>query len=662
MPERHPDSDRSTQDYAVPPGSVERVRDDMCRRWRAGDSVRVEAYLPHHPEMRSQPDALLDLIYQEVVLREERGEAVSQEEYLSRFPDLGPRLRKQFEVHRALEYSGLGGQSARETKDAPGSETQVPAGPVGSDLAETLAAPAQPAAELPDTIGKYRVIEHLGSGGQGDVYRAVHPHLGRDVVLKWARDQLPEDQQRRLLDEGRVLAQVDDPGVVRVHDVEVIAGRPLLVFEYVRGRPLADVLKAGPLPPRPAAALAARVADVLERVHRRGILHRDIKPANLLLDEGGQPRLLDFGLASLARPWGDVNQLPEGSVAGTLQFMAPEQAAGRTEQVGPRTDVFGLGAVLYCLLTGQPPIQGPDMATLWQQAREAQVLPPRQHNPRIPRALERICLKALAFAPEDRFASAGALAGALRGYLRRRAVGLGVAALGLMVLGLGGLLAFTHRPRDPEPSVTPPVAAAPLAGELVVRVSSAEDGGVKQHLRLEDFGAVPVRNGERLSVEARLNQPAHIYLLWVDAEGLVQALYPWNHDSDTLQHDLATPPPALPPCQEVRSPSLTRKSWEMQGKGGLETILLLARRQPLPAEVSLATLVGKLPPTPLRDPGAAVLRRVEADRSEEIPLPGRTRGAGARAVDLGDPLGDLRDRLRPHFELIRGWQFSHQED
>src|SRR5262249_48140872 len=152
---------------------------------------------------------------------------------------------------------------------------------------------------------------------------------------------------------------------------------------------------------------------------RQGILHRDLKPANVLVDAAGRPRLMDFGLASLRHAWGAINP-PEGdAVCGTYPYMAPEQARGEAERVGAPTDGFGLGAIFYQLLTGQPPYRGESAAEVREQARQGRVTPPRQINPRIPRTLERICRKALAADPSQRYASAGAMGRALRGYLRR---------------------------------------------------------------------------------------------------------------------------------------------------------------------------------------------------------------------------------------------------
>jgi serine/threonine-protein kinase len=292
------------------------------------------------------------------------------------------------------------------------------------------------------TIGKYRVIERLGSGAQAVVYRAVHPGLpGRDVVVKWAGQPLPADRQRLFLAEGKVLTQLDDPGLVRVHDMDVHDGRPFVVFEYVAGRTLHDQLKQGRPPFRQAALLIAQLAHVLGRVHQRGVLHRDLTPQSILIDAAGQPRLLDFGLAWMPPPSASEPHWIDRGVSGNPQYMPPEQARGEADRIGPASDVFALGAVLYELLTGQPPYQDPQRAVLWERARRGQVPPPRTVNAGIPKALEAICLKALAADPAGRYANAQQFERALRRYLLRPRLVV-ITALLAAVIGLGALAAF----------------------------------------------------------------------------------------------------------------------------------------------------------------------------------------------------------------------------
>jgi serine/threonine protein kinase len=347
-------------------------------------------------------------------------------------PEIAPELERRIAAVRQMDALAM-----------PGAETVPPAGP----LSEFATRPSdsregEPDGQtllpegFPELIGKYRVIEGLGSGGQGEVYRAVHPTLGRDVVIKVARRGLAAEQQKKLIEEGRILARLDDPGLVKVFDVDLHQGRPFVVLEYVAGRTLADVVRHEALPEKKVVALVAELAGIVDRLHRAGVLHRDLKPSNILIDGAGKLRILDFGLSSLESPWGTINPAAPG-VSGTLPYMPPEQAAGQTEQIGPRSDLFSLGAVLYHLLTGRPPYSADSPQKLWQQALKAEIPTPRRQGRRLNHGLERICLTALAADPEKRYASGSEMQRALLTYARRpllRTIGLCLSCLGLLVV------------------------------------------------------------------------------------------------------------------------------------------------------------------------------------------------------------------------------------
>ncbi|HEV3262881.1 MAG TPA: protein kinase [Gemmataceae bacterium] len=608
------------------------------------DPKQVQAGARDADEADERLFALLDA-YWEALLR---GQAADPEQWLRGRPEAQgevQNLRLLAAMHEARQMLNEDSRLEETTSEQPATVAEWTAGREAS---------TQPLAQ-PQWIGKYRVVERLAGGGQAEVFRAVHPNLpGRDVVIKWAHQHLPPFVQQMLITEGGVLARLDDPGLVRVYDADVHEGRPFVVMEYVAGRTLQQQLNQERPTVRQAAALVAELAHTLAGVHRHGVYHRDLKPANVLIDAAGRLRLADFGLALMEESWGPPDR-PEGFVAGTFQFMAPEQAEGRTNRIGPRTDVFGLGALLYALLTGRSPYQGADRKELQEQARQAKVVPPRQLNRAVPRPLERICLKALAADPERRYASASQLEAALRRYLRRRR---SAAALAGLVL-LGGSALGLHFGLPPHADQTaPPEAPAVLSGDLIVRVWSPGVDG-KRGLPVDDVdrGALPVRNGESVHVEARLNQPGYVYLLWVDGRGAVDTLYPWSRDDD-----LRTPPPYQEPRQVVHSPAQEAKGWPVEGKSGLETVLLLARRTPLPAVVRLARVVDRLPPAPLRDPREVVVRGFDRDQPVDAIEFENHRGAGKEAAEIDDPLLRLMDRLRPHFDVIRAVRFAHRGD
>lgn len=379
--------------------------------------------------------------------------------------------------------------------------------------------------ELPDRIGKYRVVECLGRGGQGAVFRAVHPVLGRDVVIKWASFGVQPEIQQRLAEEGRILAQLEDPGLVRVYDVDSHAGRPFVVFEYIAGQSLADILRRQRLSSRAAARIVAEVARVIDYAHHHGVVHRDLKPANVLIDANGRPRLLDFGLALLARPWSGA-AVCESGVSGTLSYMAPEQANGQAELIGPRTDVFGLGALLYAMLARRPPHMGETSQAVWESARQGNVIPPRRHNPRIPRSLDKLCRQALAADPDQRLASAAQFRRALLAYLRRPwIVAAGIVAVALAI-GIVVAKRFTGqtRPQEFVAEGAPEVRSAEVLKAQAApapekppepppgwKVYQSEKGGYSVWLPgtpTESQTGVATKSGERKMSQAKFNDIA----------------------------------------------------------------------------------------------------------------------------------------------------------
>ena len=269
--------------------------------------------------------------------------------------------------------------------------------------------------EFPASLGRYRITGKLGSGGFGVVYKGYDDDLRREVAIKVPhreRIATPEDAETYLA-EARILASLDHPHIVPVHDLgRVEDGLCFVVAKFIEGTDLAQKLKDTRLSFGESAELAATIADALHHAHKRGLVHRDVKPANILLDTEGRPYLADFGLALKEEDYGKG-----GGIRGTPAYMSPEQASGEGHRVDGRSDVFSLGSVFYELLTGRRPFRGNTPTDIIIQISSDEPRPPRQVADAIPMELERICLKALAKKASERYTTAKDLADDLRHFL-----------------------------------------------------------------------------------------------------------------------------------------------------------------------------------------------------------------------------------------------------
>ncbi len=266
---------------------------------------------------------------------------------------------------------------------------------------------------LPQVPG-YEVEAVLGRGGMGIVFQARHLRLNRPVALKMVLAGAYADQldRARFQREAEAAAGIRHPNIVQVYDVGESNGRPYFTMEFIEGGSLAKRLAGTPQLPQHAAQLLATLAEAVQAAHDKGIVHRDLKPANVLLTDDGTPKISDFGLAR--RLEGEAGITRTGAAVGTPSYMAPEQARGGPDAVGPLADVYALGAILYELLTGRPPFRAATAAETVQQVITQEPAPPSRLNDQVPRDLETICLKCLCKEPGRRYASAAALADDLR--------------------------------------------------------------------------------------------------------------------------------------------------------------------------------------------------------------------------------------------------------
>ena len=278
------------------------------------------------------------------------------------------------------------------------------------------------AAKLLGELGDYELLEEVGRGGQGVVFRARQKSLNRTVALKvislgqWAS----KAHLKRFRLEAEAAARLEHPGIVPIHEVGERDGSCYFSMKFVEGGQLDEVARREPMPIRRAAELIAKVARTVHYAHEHGILHRDIKPGNILLDAKGEPHLTDFGLARLVESESSVTQTLD--VLGTPSYMAPEQAVGNNAAVSSVTDVYGLGAVLYQLLTGQPPFAGGATYETIKLLLDTEPRQPRLLNPKIDRDLSTICLKCLEKDPKCRYSSALALAEDLERWLKHEPI------------------------------------------------------------------------------------------------------------------------------------------------------------------------------------------------------------------------------------------------
>jgi len=334
----------------------------------------------------------------EQLLEELLDSGCTPEEACRTCPELLPQVRAGWQRLRALQAE-VG--------------AMFPQTPASSD--STL--PPLPTADLPRIRG-YEVQEVLGRGGMGVVYKAWHRRLHRPVAVKMllAGAYAQPQELERFLREAETVAGLHHANIVHVHEAGDVDGHPYFTMEFVEGGSLAQKLAVMPQPACQAAALVAGVAEAVHAAHQRGIVHRDLKPGNILLTADGAPKITDFGLAR--RLQGAAGLTQSGAPVGTPSYMAPEQAEGKSRDVGPAADTYALGAILYELLTGRPPFRAETAAATLQQVLAEDPVPPSRLNPRVPRDLETICLKCLHKEPSRRYASAAALAEDLQRYGR----------------------------------------------------------------------------------------------------------------------------------------------------------------------------------------------------------------------------------------------------
>lgn len=401
---------------------------DLDRRLRAGERGVADQLLSTSGQSLND-EAAIELIYTELVTLEELGERPSLETWQQKYPHWSERLARLWKLHEAFEESD---GAAAKNVTLHGHSSQQSTSPSGQS-----AAPSFPEITLGRWLGKYELLEEIDRGGMGIVYRARQQGLNRIVAIKSVRSAAASDNDRaRFRIEAEAAGKLEHPNIVRVYEVGEQDGCDYFSMEFIEGGSLHRRLKETRISPRVAAELVAILADAVQFAHDHGIVHRDLKPGNVLIAGGWPPsanesafrpitaptvKITDFGLAKCFRE-NTKFQTQSGVILGTPSYMSPEQADGRLSAIGPATDIYSLGAILYELLTGQPPFDAATPIETLQAIRTREPVPPDRIEPQIPKDLATICLKCLEKEPQRRYVAARDLADDLRRFLEHRPI------------------------------------------------------------------------------------------------------------------------------------------------------------------------------------------------------------------------------------------------
>ncbi len=537
--------------------------DAACDRfeaaWKAGRSPRLEDYLAN-ASASQQGEVLLALLGIELELLARQRISPHPQTYLDRFPNFASAIHEAF--NHATLIKGTSDTSLSQDSsliDKPGSST------------------AASASSLPRAIGRFEILARLGEGAFGTVYRARDSKLDREVAIKVPRPEALDDgyDLNRFLREAQAAATIHHPNICPVHEIGEADGLPYIVMTFVDGPSLADHLHqhAKPLAEVEAIALIRQLASALEAAHAQGVIHRDLKPANILLKTRRitdntkhqvEPLVTDFGLARRERPDAAL-QTQAGAIIGTPAYMSPEQARGDVTAVGPRSDIYALGVILYEMLTGRRPFTGSTGEVLGSILHVAPV-PPSKHRPGLDPRLESVCLKAMAKDPGQRYQSMTAFAEALQelGHEPRKhwptwpwfvaaslfLIPLIWAAWQWLPTSPPPITALVSQPPPPEPA--PPVDV-PLASDPLARLTEQEQGLLDLiDAERDKVLAPPLRPNAKLTRAARLqaDDMARWQSLTHELEGksLPDRLAAVNYDFKNIGENVAM---NLPRLQDV---------------------------------------------------------------------------------------------------------------
>ena len=410
---------------------AELVEIDLDQRWQSGQHTELEQYLARFPDLGTAETVSAVLVFMEWDARQKFGEPPRFGDFARRFPRQAPVLQQL--IPHVQAYDSATRQAAKRdtSKLISANVSSTPVGERGGvnppevgQSPNLLGADATPHAELPETFGRYRILRELGGGGMGTVYLALDTQLDREVALKVPHVDAANDSDdlERFDREAKTAAKLSHASICQVYDVGEIDGRRYLTMEFIDGKPLTKLVGSKSLKDIPVVHLVRQVALAVGAAHKHGIIHRDLKPANIMVTSDGRPKVTDFGLA---RRLGVSGQrlTQKGMIIGTPAYMPLEQLHGTLEDIGPHSDVYSLGVILYELLTAHLPFDVlPDapVTALFAKILTMPPDPPTKHRPDLDPSLEAIVLKAIAKEHADRYPTMAEFAAALADYSASR--------------------------------------------------------------------------------------------------------------------------------------------------------------------------------------------------------------------------------------------------
>ncbi len=671
----------------------ELVKIEMERRWRKGESKKVEDYLRDYPEL-NQPASLEELVAQESLVRSRYGTPPSADELRSRFPSLsgagGPVLPPDQDLAGTISLGNAMTDTQPTDSRAKKAARQATSGTINYDSQQSNASAAStptvtprsaptvmPMAQrpthqgtgassvlssggakgpapLPTSVGRYTVKKQLGAGSFGVVYRCFDEELKRDVAIKMPHltGAPSAERVKEFMHEAQSAARLRHPGIVTVLDTsQTEDGRVYIVYEFIQGTTLQDRVDAADYSLEDIVRWIGGTADALQHAHKNGIVHRDIKPANILLDEEGKPHIADFGLAKMDDQFFKSDT---GRVLGTVAYMSPEQAAGQSHWATPQTDTYSLGVMLYQMLVHRLPFSANSLSEMIEQVKQRVPPPPRSIDDTIPKPFEDICLRALAKNPADRYATAADMATDLRRAIAgkppaSRGWTLAIGAAGAAALVL--LCFFLFRPKNYDQNIPGtgeggqttggPAAIEPWNPSTPKLEIDYQKNGVEGvYDVLAEGKGQALHEGDKVQLHVTLGVPRYVYLFWYDAEGHPQRVWPAdpNNQKKVTKVDY--------PEKENDWPKIT-------GPIGPETLVVGVRDEPLSAaelakfESQRAYSTGDIKLDDIYDIGSKEIKQLH-------------RGLGAIVTSRKNPLdSDFQKSLASTFSSFHGEVIPH---